>query len=175
MTLAGTPFVRPASSADVAAVARLEHRCLGDDAWSPALVEQGIAAALPTVSYLVVEVGGRVLGHAVASVAGDDAELQRIAVDPSYRRRGLATALLDAVEALAARGGATRLLLEVREDNAAALALYASRGFADWGRRPAYYRDGAAAALLGKKVGHRGSTAPEAEPAGDQRPPGAAG
>ena len=150
--------VRAATPADIDAVVRLEEVCLGDDAWSRGLVEQGLAAALPTVSYLVAEVGGVVVGHAVASAAGDDAELQRIAVDPDHRRAGLASALLVAVERLVSEQGATRLLLEVREDNTAAAAFYESRGFAEVGRRRGYYRDGAAAVVLGKEV-DRGGTA----------------
>ncbi len=149
--------IRPATAADLDAVVELEQTCLGADAWSRGLVEQGIAAALPTVSYLVAEVDGVVVGHAVASAAGDDAELQRIAVDPAYRRRGLAGELLAAVEQRAAADGATRLLLEVREDNTTAAAFYESRGFVEVGRRRGYYRDGAAAVVLGKKVDRSGT------------------
>ena len=149
--------IRPATPADLEAVLELEQTCLGADAWSRGLVEQGIAAALPTVSYLVAEVDGVVVGHAVASAAGDDAELQRIAVDPAYRRRGLAGELLAAVERRAAADGATRLLLEVREDNTTAAAFYESRGFVEVGRRRGYYRDGAAAVVLGKKVDRDGT------------------
>jgi ribosomal-protein-alanine N-acetyltransferase len=149
--------IRPATAADLDAVVELELTCLGADAWSRGLVEQGIAAALPTVSYLVAEVDGVVVGHAVASAAGDDAELQRIAVDPAYRRRGLAGALLAAVERRAAEDGATRLLLEVREDNTTAAAFYQSRGFGEVGRRRGYYRDGAAAVVLGKEVDRSGT------------------
>jgi [ribosomal protein S18]-alanine N-acetyltransferase len=147
--------IRPATAGDLDAVAELELTCLGADAWSRGLVEQGIAAALPTVSYLVAEVdgpGSTVVGHAVVSAAGDDAELQRIAVDGAYRRRGLAGELLTAVESRAAADGATRLLLEVREDNTTAAAFYESRGFVEVGRRRGYYRDGAAAVVLGKEV-----------------------
>jgi [ribosomal protein S18]-alanine N-acetyltransferase len=149
--------IRPATAADLDAVVELELTCLGADAWSRGLVEQGIAAALPTVSYLVAEVDGVVVGHAVASAAGDDAELQRIAVDPAYRRRGLAGELLAAVESRVAADGATRLLLEVREDNSAAAAFYVSRDFVEVGRRRGYYRDGAAAVVLGKKVDRSGT------------------
>ena len=149
--------IRPATAADLDAVVELELTCLRSDAWSRGLVEQGIAAALPTVSYLVAEVDGVVVGHAVASAAGDDAELQRIAVDPAYRRRGLAGELLAAVESRAAADGATRLLLEVREDNAMAAAFYERRGFVEVGRRRGYYRDGAAAVVLGKEVDRDGT------------------
>jgi len=57
--------VRPATAVDLDAVVLLEETCLGEDAWSRGLVEQGIAAQLPTVSYLVVEVGGVVVPHAI--------------------------------------------------------------------------------------------------------------
>jgi len=149
--------IRPATAADLDAVVALELTCLGADAWSRGLVEQGIAAALPTVSYLVAEVDGVVVGHAVASAAGDDAELQRIAVAPAHRRRGLAGELLAAVESRAAADGATRLLLEVREDKTPAAAFHPSRGLVEVGGRRGYYRDGAAAVVLGKEVDRDGT------------------
>ena len=140
--------VRAATGDDVAAVVRLEAEALGRDAWSPALVEAGVRDDLPTVAYLVAEVGGRVLGHAVTSLAGDVAELQRIGVAADARRRGVASALLAEVVAASRAGGAERLLLEVREDNAGALAFYEGAGFAELARRRRYYADGATAVVM---------------------------
>jgi ribosomal-protein-alanine N-acetyltransferase len=140
--------VRPASDADLDAVVHLEATCLGADAWSPPLLAEGVAGLLPTVSYLVAETATGVAGHAVVSVAGDIAELQRIAVAPEHRRSGLASALLEAVVALSRREGADRLLLEVREGNRDALALYAARGFVEIDRRPRYYSDGTTAVVM---------------------------
>ena len=141
-------IVRPATVADVDAIALSEADNLGADAWSHGLVEEGVAGRLPTVHYIVAEESGRLLGHAVSSVVADVAELQRIAVAVEARRRGVARALLDEVEALAVRGRADRLLLEVREDNDAALAFYTGQGFTELARRPDYYRDGATAVVL---------------------------
>ena len=140
--------VRPATTADVDAIASSEAENLGADAWSHALVEEGVAGRLPTVHYLVAEEHQRLVGHAVASLAGEVAELQRIAVAAAYRRTGVATALLDEVLAVAAAAGAARLLLEVREDNDHAIAFYAARGFVEVDRRRRYYRDGASAVVL---------------------------
>jgi ribosomal-protein-alanine N-acetyltransferase len=140
--------VRPATDADVDAIAASEAANLGPDAWSPGLVAEGVAGRLPTVHYLVAEEGGRVVGHAVASLAGDIAELQRIAVAEGHRRRGVAAALLARVLALAGESEADRVLLEVREDNASALGFYAAQGFVEVDRRPRYYRDGATAVVL---------------------------
>jgi ribosomal-protein-alanine N-acetyltransferase len=148
--------VRRATPADAPAIGALERDNLGADAWSEALVAEGVSGRLPTVSYLVAEVeaadGPTVVGHAAASVAGDIAELQRIAVDPAHRRTGLASALLDAVVAVAVEGGADRLLLEVREDNAGALAFYAAHDFVEVDRRRRYYRDGATAVVLRRSL-----------------------
>ena len=142
------PGVEPARSDDVPAIAALEAAALGRDAWSPELVAQGVAGALPTVHYLVVRDGDQVVAYAVTSVAGDVAELQRVAVDAGHRRTGLATDLLADVVRRATADGAERLLLEVREDNAGALAFYAASGFVELTRRPRYYRDGATAVVL---------------------------
>lgn len=141
-------MIRAATSADVEAVTELERDNLGADAWSAGLVAQGVTGDLPTIRYLVAEEDGRLVGHAVASIVADIAELQRIAVDPGHRRTGLATQLLDAVVAEAGRAGADRMLLEVREGNDGALAFYAARGFVEIDRRPRYYRDGATAIVL---------------------------
>jgi len=144
--------VRPATLADLAAITASEADNFGSDGWSPRLVEEGVPGRLPTVHYLVVEHGGRVVGHAVASVVADLAELQRIAVDAEHRRRGLAAALLNEVVAFAVRHGAERLLLEVRENNEAALAFYAAHGFVEVDRRPRYYRDGSDAVVLQRSL-----------------------
>jgi len=138
----------PARPDDAPAIAALETVSLGRDAWSPALVAEGVAGTLPTVHYRVVREAGEVVAYAVTSVAGDVAELQRIAVDPGRRRSGLASALLADVVRRAAADGAERLLLEVREDNADALGFYAASGFGEIARRRRYYRDGATAVVM---------------------------
>ena len=145
--------VRRAGPGDIAEIARLEAENLGADAWSEALIREGVTGALPTIRYLVAEVGGDTAGHAVASVAGDVTELQRIAVAPVHRRAGVASALLEEVTALARASRCDRVLLEVREDNADALAFYADRGFVEVARRRRYYRDGATAVVLRRSLG----------------------
>ena len=142
------PSPEPARPADVTAIAALEAVAFGRDAWSPGLVAEGVGGSLPTVHYRVLREAGEVVAYAVVSVAGDVAELQRIAVDPGRRRSGLAGRLLADVVRRGAADGAGRLLLEVREDNAGALAFYAAAGFAELDRRPRYFRDGATAVVM---------------------------
>ncbi len=65
-----------------------------------------------------------------------EAEILTLAVHPEWQRRGVAQALLTAVEQYV--GGI--LFLEVAADNQPALALYQNCGFEESGRRRAYYR-----------------------------------
>ena len=69
----------------------------------------------------------------------DEAEILTLAVRPEARQTGLGAALVEAGAREAARRGATRLFLEVAEDNVAGRALYARTGFMEAGRRAAYY------------------------------------
>lgn len=148
-------LVRAADPSDLDVVVVSETSNLGADAWSPGLLAEGVAGRVPYATYLVAEVDGVVVGHAVVSVVVDVAELQRIAVSTTYRRTGVASALLAACTSGAVEGGADRLLVEVREDNSGALSFYAARGFTEVDRRPRYYRDGAAAVVLRLGVGPR--------------------
>jgi ribosomal-protein-alanine N-acetyltransferase len=80
----------------------------------------------------------------------DEAELLTLATAPAMRRQGLARATLLAGETQAKTQGATRIFLEVAEDNAPAIALYTSAGYTQIGRRPGYYvpKNGAPVAAL---------------------------
>ena len=140
--------VRAATAADLAAIVASEAAAFPEDPWTENLVREGVEGLLPTIGYLVLEDADRVVGHAVVSVAAEDAELQRIAVDIDLRGQGLGRRLLDASLADAAARGAERVVLEVRETNEAALALYAAAGFAELARRDRYYRDGSTAVVL---------------------------
>ena len=140
--------VRPATLDDVDAVARLEAESFPGDEWTPDYLRVAIEGQMPTVRLLVVETGGTVVGHAIISIVYEIAELQRISVTGEHRRRGLATALLEATIDLAARADAERLLLEVRDNNVGALAFYRRAGFTEIDRRERYYRDGTTAIVL---------------------------
>lgn len=126
-------MIRVARPADVAAMAEIARASFSVP-WSA----DAFRATLGPLA-LVDEIAGRVCGYAVARHTADEAEILDLAVHPSARRQGSGKRLVDAVVSLAARRGAHRLFLEVRESNAPARALYQSRGFAAAGRRPGYY------------------------------------
>ncbi|SHK22442.1 ribosomal protein S18-alanine N-acetyltransferase [Halomonas caseinilytica] len=105
-----------------------------------------------------LEEQGELIGYAILSRQPFDAELQAILVARHARRRGLAFALMQAVIDQARAWKSERLLLEVREGNAPAIALYRRMGFAEDGRRRDYYPslDGAGredALLMSRRLG----------------------
>lgn len=97
------------------------------EAFAALLVQPGVV--------LHTEDGGFIL----CRIAADEAEILTLAVRSGARRRGLGARLVTTAIASAADQGATRMFLEVAEDNAAARALYAGAGFTEAGRRPRYY------------------------------------
>jgi ribosomal-protein-alanine N-acetyltransferase len=162
--------LREAKAEDIAALMRVM-----DSAFDPAFGEAwnrgqclGILS-LPDVwlSFAEVEQDGvpRAAGFALSRLLIDDAELLLLAVDPAWRKRGLASALIDHTAGIAADRGAQRLLLEVREGNHA-LSLYERTGFSPIGRRRGYYRGGDGtihdALTLARPVGRLSSAAESA-------------
>jgi len=131
----------------VNAVATLERGLFPDDAWSAEQFWQELAQ--PTRDYLVaVDPRGDVSGYAGAFVLPPDSDVQTIAVSATAQGTGLGGRLLDALMARARRAGCTHMLLEVRRDNGAAVALYDRCGFAMISTRPRYYPDGTDALIM---------------------------
>jgi len=87
----------------------------------------------------VLEQGGRVAAYAVTMIAAEEAHLLNLSVAAPLQGRGLGGEMLRFVEALASDSGAATLYLEVRESNTGARRLYQRHGFAELGRRKAYY------------------------------------
>lgn len=78
-------------------------------------------------------------GFILLRAVADEAEILTLAVRPAGRGQGLGARLVNEGVTAAAARGATRLFLEVADDNTAALALYARAGFVEAGRRRGYY------------------------------------
>ncbi|MBI5001076.1 MAG: ribosomal protein S18-alanine N-acetyltransferase [Euryarchaeota archaeon] len=83
--------------------------------------------------------GGSVAGFAIHLMDETIARLITIDVSAAKRRNGIGRFLLRGAEERALRGGALKMVLEVRESNSAALALYKSAGYKPVGEIPNYY------------------------------------
>lgn len=97
---------------------------------------------------LVMEESGGLLAFIVAANVGPEWEIENIVVATGARRRGLGTRLVGTLINMARAEGAARVLLEVRESNSAARALYEKWAFVQIGRRMGYYSGPAEDALL---------------------------
>lgn len=126
---------RPAVSGDAAALAELCAACLPQP-WSA----DAFASQMDKSGFLLTAwEGDRLVGFAVSVSEGDAGYLDLIAVDPAYRRQGIAKTLLAAAEDWCRGQGLSRLLLEVRASNAAAQAFYAAQEYETLVRRRGFY------------------------------------
>lgn len=96
----------------------------------------------------VAEVDGRVAAMMVGWLMVDELHIATIATHPDYRQRGIGTKLLLHAIKSACHEGVVRAFLEVREGNAAAIAMYRALGFIEDGRREKYYADNHEDAIL---------------------------
>jgi ribosomal-protein-alanine N-acetyltransferase len=140
--------IRLAGAADAARLGAIHASAFPPgEAWGEDTMARLLA--LPGVHALLAEADGLLL----LRQAADEAEVLTLAVRPAARRQGVAHALMETGAGLLAAAGARVLLLEVAEENAAALALYAGLGFVDAARRPDYYAPGRHARLLRLDLG----------------------
>jgi [ribosomal protein S18]-alanine N-acetyltransferase len=129
-----------------------EHDMFGTEAWSAAGYRAELADTRNRHYVAVEDDEGKLLGWAGILVAADQAEVLTVGVIPAAQRRGLARRMLAALYDEARRRGARELFLEVRVDNAPAITLYESEGFAEIGRRRGYYDHGRVDALTMRKA-----------------------
>lgn len=138
------PRLRNARPTDLPALLELEALFPGDRL-SPRQMRRHLASAGPV--FRVAEDAEGLLGYCLVFLrrGSDLARLYSLVVTPRARGRGLGRRLLRDAETCAVRRGARRLRLEVREDNASAIALYQAAGYREDTPRPGYYEDGAGA------------------------------
>ena len=142
----------PATAADLPRLLALEETVFATDRISRRQFRYLLGKALIVKAVDNGPGGEALLGCLVLLFRRDSrhARIYSLAVSPQARRHGLARQLLAYAEAESRRRGRSGMVLEVRQDNEAALALYQAAGFRQIGHRPNYYEDGAAAARLGK-------------------------
>jgi ribosomal-protein-alanine N-acetyltransferase len=88
------------------------------------------------------------LGYLVISRYVDAWHVMNVAVDPDFRGRGIAAALLDRLFELTSGEGRRGYTLEVRVSNERAIRLYERMGFNPRGIRRGYYTDDREDALI---------------------------
>jgi ribosomal-protein-alanine N-acetyltransferase len=114
------------------------HETASADVWSGLDMAQLLSS--PGSAAFLAEAHGEPLAFVMIRLAAEEGEILTLATRPTHRRQGLARQLMGAAAVFGRSRGASRLLLEVADDNAAALALYGGLGYLKVGARRGYYR-----------------------------------
>lgn len=150
-------FVRRARAEDLPALIRLAETTFTAARWSRETYDaycrggsggQALIANILLVACIPAE-GQQIVGFAALQtvVTSDECEVQNIVVDPGWRRHGIGQRLLSAgllwwktwMRESAPESCHRSLQLEVRASNEGAINFYKRMGFAEVGKRPAYY------------------------------------
>lgn len=116
----------------------IEKACFGKDAWS---INSIIGEFNNEYSHMFGEiVDGKVIGYVCVRIMYEEAQVCNIAVLPDYRRKGIATKLLETIAEFSHVQGCERCELEVNVGNTPAVELYTKCGYEIAGTRVNFYR-----------------------------------
>ncbi|MCH5156370.1 MAG: ribosomal protein S18-alanine N-acetyltransferase [Clostridiales bacterium] len=116
----------------------IEKACFGKDAWS---INNLVSEYRNEYSHIYGEVvDGKVIAYVCVRTIYEEAQICNIAVMPDYRRKGIATRLLETVAEVAKQQGCERCELEVNVENIPAVELYKKCGYEIAGTRVNFYR-----------------------------------
>ena len=121
----------------IQAVANIEAIIQPQDAWD----YQAISDLLTqdSIDLLIVYQNDKVVGYCLYQALFEQAEILRIGTHPDYQRQGIASQLFIVLNKALQELTVESLLLEVRADNAPAIALYERQGFSVIHVREGYY------------------------------------
>jgi [ribosomal protein S18]-alanine N-acetyltransferase len=135
--------VRRLTFADLPQVVAIERRAFTSP-WSLAMFV--LELSKPSGICLAAEIEGELSGYLICSRYDTVWHVMNVAVEPSLRRRRIATTLLKTLIGRVERDA--QLTLEVRRSNAGAIELYEHFGFRAAGVRRRYYQDNGEDALV---------------------------
>ncbi|MGO2279544.1 ribosomal protein S18-alanine N-acetyltransferase [Psychrobacter sp. AOP7-D1-21] len=127
-------------------VASIEAIVQPNDAWNQKtlaeLLEQDSISIL--IAYDKAKEKGKshrkIVGYCLYQMTFEQAEVLRIGTDPEHQRQGIASKILNKLHEILSLNQVESLLLEVRADNTAAIALYEQQAFSIIHRRKGYYK-----------------------------------
>ena len=140
--------LRPLTLGDLGEIERIE-RTAYPTPWSRSMFAGEIAKQSSICLGAVdADEHERLVGYLIISRYADAWHIMNVAVDPDYRRRGIATQLLTRLFELTANDDRRGYTLEVRVSNGDAIRLYEGLGFVARGIRRGYYTDNREDALI---------------------------
>ncbi|MBM6836792.1 ribosomal protein S18-alanine N-acetyltransferase [Clostridium saudiense] len=104
----------------------------------------------PLAKYIIAEnlSTKEVIGYAGVWIVAGEGDITNIAVDPSYRKQGIASSLLMKLFEICRENSCSDITLEVRASNIPAQNLYKKFNFKEEGIRKKYYSDNGEDAII---------------------------
>lgn len=136
---------------DIPVLVGMEKSIYPESPWSSAQFREELAGVPLTRRYIVAIDGSSIIGYAGIALAGEVADIHTLTVIPDYRRRGIATTMLDDLEEWAREKKVSAVMLEMREGNTEAQPLYEKAGYRSISRRDNYYARGIHAVIMRKE------------------------
>ena len=104
----------------------------------------------PLAKYIIAEnlSTKEVIGYAGVWIVAGEGDITNIAVDPSYRKQGIASRLLMKLFEICRENSCSDITLEVRASNIPAQNLYKKFNFKEEGIRKKYYSDNGEDAII---------------------------
>ncbi len=142
-------IVRTIEPDDVSQVIAIEHQSF-DDPYPTDVVTFLYERYKDT--FLVACQGGAILGYVAGISSWREGHIVSLAMLPSWRKKGIASQLVDELCTIFKEEGKKRVKLEVRLSNKAAISLYGKLGFEKQKIVRNYYENGEDAVLMKKKI-----------------------
>lgn len=138
--------LRNAENKDVKRLAEIDRICFAQP-YSESMFRHDIQYG-DNLTILTAVVDHEIVGYIEIMIVLDECEIQRVAVLPEYRRRYVASVMMNSMLHLTDSLGIQSHVLEVRAGNEAAIQLYEHFGFRQNGVRKKYYGDEDALLML---------------------------
>lgn len=135
--------------ADIRVVSEIENKCF-DDPW-PIEEFKSLLALKPSLATVYENsdnLENSVIGYGVAMLFDSYLHIANLAVKDNYRRKGIGSAIVLYMLDYARIENKKLAILEVREQNLAAISLYKKFGFKESGNKKLYYPDGKDALVM---------------------------
>ena len=133
--------------ATVEAVAAIEAVIQRQDSWNNQTLNELLEQDSIQLMIMNNRANDEVVGYCLYQVLFEQAEILRIGTHPDYQRQRIASQIFAELNEVLETQQVEALLLEVRADNTAAIALYEQQGFMLIHRRKGYYQLGLQSAI----------------------------
>jgi [ribosomal protein S18]-alanine N-acetyltransferase len=143
--------LRGATESDIDSILLLEEASFPDP-WNRSMIAADLEGS--DRLHFVAETEDEVVGYLLATRIVDEVHIHKLGVVAPWRRRGIASALMDVLVERAVALGCSSMTLEVRAPNHPARRFYEGLGFRAEYRRPRYYPNGDDAIVMGKFIVH---------------------